>query len=306
MRYPPRRLDGPDFIIAGGHECGTTSLYAMLCSHPGVEMSPVKEPHFLARRSCARRLHQGVWSATEYESLWRKRDGRSQRGEASVLYLTFAEEVCATIERELIRAPKVIVSVRNPIERARSSYLDTRLKNPCELAPCFEDAVARELASGPWRIDGADSPTLRHLALGRYSEGIRRFQAQLGRENVLVVLFDDFVTKPQQVVASIQAFIGVDCAQSSVPLHRNKGAVVWKNQAIELTMRSGAAVATRRYLRKVAPKLHQRFSRVVQSRFVTQAPLISPSVRKQLVELYKDEVCSLEELLGRSLSHWLE
>ena len=120
----------------------------MLDKHPGIEMSSVKEPHYLARRGLDGRLPDVVSDRVRYESLWTG-DPSLLRAEASVLYLLFAEEVMRTIRREFDGQPRVVVSLRNPIDRARSSYLDVRLKNPMEQAPTFEAAVAREICRGP-------------------------------------------------------------------------------------------------------------------------------------------------------------
>jgi hypothetical protein len=38
----------PDFFLVGAPKAGTTALYRYLDQHPGIYMSPIKEPHFLA------------------------------------------------------------------------------------------------------------------------------------------------------------------------------------------------------------------------------------------------------------------
>jgi hypothetical protein len=53
----------PNFFVAGAPKAGTTSLYRYLDQHPGIYMSPIKEPHFLPGRF-------------ESRILLMKRDGR--------------------------------------------------------------------------------------------------------------------------------------------------------------------------------------------------------------------------------------
>ena len=36
----------PDFLVIGAPKAGTTALHAALAQHPGLFMSPVKEPKF--------------------------------------------------------------------------------------------------------------------------------------------------------------------------------------------------------------------------------------------------------------------
>ena len=41
MARPPR----PDFLVIGAPKAGTTALHAALATHPGLYLSPVKEPN---------------------------------------------------------------------------------------------------------------------------------------------------------------------------------------------------------------------------------------------------------------------
>jgi len=36
----------PTFLVIGAAKAGTTTLYHVLRDHPGVWMSPMKEPHY--------------------------------------------------------------------------------------------------------------------------------------------------------------------------------------------------------------------------------------------------------------------
>ena len=38
----------PNFFLVGAPKAGTTALYRYLDQHPGIYMSPIKEPNFLA------------------------------------------------------------------------------------------------------------------------------------------------------------------------------------------------------------------------------------------------------------------
>ena len=49
-----------------------------------------------------------------------------------------------------------------------------------------------------------------YLSLGRYAEQLRRYYDRFPKENILVVLHDEFVTEQQAVIQKIYRFIGVD------------------------------------------------------------------------------------------------
>lgn len=298
---------GPDLIIAGAHKCATTTLHALLAEHPDLSMSEPKEPHYLVRDACRDRLHMGVWDAAAYQACWSADDGGSRlRGEASVLYLAFAEEATSRMLGEFDRVPKVVISLRDPIDRALSSYLDVRLKNPQESAPTFTDAVRRELDRGPWRLDGTGSPTLRHLALGRYSPGVSVFLERLGRERLLFLEMRSIVRDPQAAVTAVHEFLEIP----SRPLlggqvARNVGGRVWRGGLIGAVARSRPAVAGRRLLATVSPRAHARLSAVATDRLTTPAEPIDAQVRAQLRELYAPDVQQLATLTGLDLSSWL-
>jgi hypothetical protein len=50
----------PDFLVAGVPKAGTTALHTALSRHPGLFMSPIKEPKFfLTDRAAAARRRPG-------------------------------------------------------------------------------------------------------------------------------------------------------------------------------------------------------------------------------------------------------
>ncbi len=299
-------MQHPRFVIAGAHKCATTTLHDRLDHNPAVAMSSVKEPHYLTRNACRERLHEGVWDTADYRRLWPGVGNETMTGESSVLYLAFAEELVETVRNELDAPPKFIVIIRNPVSRALSSYNDVRLKNPAETAPSFRQAVTRELERGPWRLDGEGSPTLRHLALGRYSVGLQVLIEAFGRDRVEVVLTEDFAADPDAVVRGLETFLGVPHdEQGGVGRQLNRGGMQWRRTPVAAWARSGPAVGARRMLRQVAPRLHAWAGNRALATLTEPASPMDEDLRGMLSDLYREEVASLEKLVGRDLQHWL-
>jgi hypothetical protein len=202
----------PDFLIVGAQRCGTTSLYKTLTQHPAVLPAG---------------LHKGVhYFDTDYERgpAWyrshfplRLTAKQSQRrtgswpitGEASPYYM-FHPEVPGRIARDLPDA-RLIVLLRDPVERAYSAYTHERARGFETLS--FEDALAAE----PKRLAGEEdrlradpgyvSKSHQHnayLARGRYVEQLERLEKAVGRDRLCVVDFDelfmDFRTQLPQVL----------------------------------------------------------------------------------------------------------
>ena len=88
----------PQFVIAGAPKAGTTALHAALATHPGLYLSPVKEPkYYLTEGRPRREDHRGpgdahsrqewVWRREEYLALFDAAPAGTVRGESTPFYL---------------------------------------------------------------------------------------------------------------------------------------------------------------------------------------------------------------------------
>ena len=86
----------PDFLVAGVPKAGTTALHAALSRHPGLYMSPIKEPKFFltdgpppAKGGPGDVLtyREHVWQRDRYEALFGAAPPGVPRGESTPLYL---------------------------------------------------------------------------------------------------------------------------------------------------------------------------------------------------------------------------
>src|SRR5438874_9396950 len=112
----------PDFIIGGAPRSGTTWLYHLLDRHPDVYMAaPVTpEPKFFL---VDRLYEKGL---AYYASQWFAGAGNSRlAGEKSTDYLE-SGAAAKRIARDLPRV-KLVFILREPVDRAYSNYLWTRM-----------------------------------------------------------------------------------------------------------------------------------------------------------------------------------
>ena len=119
----------PNFLIVGAAKSGTSSLHNYLNQHPDIFLPTynihgvkVKEPRFLISKLVKDRLHEGIWTLEEYQSLFFNCVDYSAVGESTVLYLYYYEEAIKNIKKYLGNNIKIIIMLRNPIERAYSAY----------------------------------------------------------------------------------------------------------------------------------------------------------------------------------------
>ena len=207
----------PDFIIIGAQKGGTTSLYRYLEEHPCIAPNYVKEPHFFDIY-----YHKGLgWyrshfpTAVEkyYAQRFQKHDLLT--GEASPYYLYHphaAKRVAHTLPRV-----KLIVILRNPIDRAYSQYQHQRRQEGVEPLS-FEDALAAEeqrLAGEEERIRNDEkyvSFNHRHYSYVGRSTYIKQLPAWMDifpKEQFLILKSEDLYRDPQSIVQQTLEYLNV-------------------------------------------------------------------------------------------------
>jgi hypothetical protein len=173
----------PNFLYVGPDKAGSSWIHEMLLKHPDVYMTPAKDLYYFDRY-----YDRGLaWYAAQFE------DARDEKivGEVCQDYL-FHPEAAARI-RATLGPVKIMVSLRDPVERAWSSYLYMRKHG---IGP---DTFAEALQSRP--------ELLEH---GRYATSLDRFLELFPRELIHVALFDDLVDDPQRFLDGITEFLEID------------------------------------------------------------------------------------------------
>lgn len=306
----------PNFFMIGAQKAGTTSLYHYLNQHPRVYMSPVKEPCFfnheldaggkvVAKKfgDPAHRKAPRLSSIEEYRALFRGAEGEAAVGEASPLYIY----VSGTAERIRRYAPeaKIIALLRNPADRAYSSFLNARRYGGETLTD-----FGRALEEEEGRIREGWHYVFHYRNRGFYREQLERYYEAFGREKVGVWLYEDLREDPAGVTQSVLRFLGMDDVfVPDTTLQHNPSFIP----------ASGASRTTLKAMDRMASAFLQTFTagskiypfasgvrQRVQARIFSRPPRLDPDLRSELMEGYKDDILKLQELLGRDLSVWLE
>ena len=134
----------PDFIIIGESKCGTTSLYNYMIQHPAIKPALTKEINFF---NWSYDKPQN-WYSAHFPTKLKKKFSKNVfkksflTGEATPLYL-FNSQVPKRMF-ETIPNVKIIVVLRNPVDRAYSHYHDLGVRLG-EEKRTFDDAIRSEL-----------------------------------------------------------------------------------------------------------------------------------------------------------------
>ncbi len=303
----------PDFFIVGHPKCGTTALYEMLRTHPQIFMPELKEPWFLASDMAARfqppRSASPPQSLDEYLALFADALPGQRVGEASSTYL-LSHTAAAEIAR-LRPDARIIAILREPAAFLRSLHLQL-LRTHVETKKDFGRAIALE----PARRRGRRVPRRSHrpqLLLYsdhvRYAEQLRRYHDVFGREQVLVLIYDDFRRDNEGTVRAVRRFLGVE---ESVPVdvqEANPTVKRMRSQQLDELVnvisvgRGPVSRAVKATLKAVTPgELRSAALRTAQRHVVNGRP--RPPDEKLMLELrrrFKDEVVALSEYLDRDL-----
>jgi hypothetical protein len=206
----------PDFIIIGAQRCGTTSLYNYVADHPDVASAFMKETHFFdlhfAKGLGWYRAH--FPSAVHRQTVQLLRHRRLFVGEATPYYLFYPH--AARRVRAVVPNAKLIVLLRNPIDRAYSHY-HHEVSMGFETAS-FEEAIAREEAVLPEETakvlanEGYRSFAHFHysyVARGLYADQLESWVKLFGRDQLLIIKSEDFYANPSMVLGQVLQFLGL-------------------------------------------------------------------------------------------------
>jgi hypothetical protein len=284
----------PNLFIVGAAKAGTTALYRYLDEHPDIYMSRMKEPHFFSRIKPAPRLASFFPHVTDtraYLDLFSAAGGSSIRGEASTSYL-WHEGAAKAIEAVRPDA-KVIIILRDPISRAYAHYWNDVREGIEERS--FEDAVEEELTGPP----GAWGVSSLYVDCGYYAKQVVRYLDAFG-DNVLILLFEEFVADPGAHVDLVQSFLGVEPRRPSALEPHNVFALP-RNRLSRNILGNGAV---RDLARRLLPRRVRSYGRQL---LVAPAPKpeLGPAVRDRLRDVYANDAASVSDLLGRPLP-WRE
>ena len=208
----------PNFIIIGAQKAGTTSLYHYLGSHPQITMSSKKEVHYFDLN-----FSKGEnWYRTHFP--FAKSLGKETIiGESSPYYLVHPHAPLRI--HKLLPTIKLIVLLRNPVERAISHYFHEKKKGRESLPIMEAMAIEEERISLEWKrmVENSSyhSATFRSRSYkrrGMYLSQLKRYFQYFSKEQLLIVDSEGFFENPKRVLKKIYRFLLVDSDFENVDL----------------------------------------------------------------------------------------
>lgn len=223
----------PNLFILGSAKCGSTTLHAMLDQHPDTCMADPKEPFFYE---------------TEYskgQEFNRQKYFAHFQGERVIgesrhrnLYLPYVAERIYETNPEA----KLVVILRDPVARAFSHWMMLHRNGDEDLG--FEEAIHEDLAriragklmTTPEEQQAHDEnlerPGRRHgigiyrtyVDTGHYAEQIERYLKFYKKEQIHIVIFEEFIKDQAGHLNRLMDFIGLDPEKMGPINHTQEGA----------------------------------------------------------------------------------
>jgi hypothetical protein len=296
----------PNFFIIGAGKAGTTALHRYLKQHPQIFMSEPKElsffpfedgrPDFRGPGDNADFERQGVTSLDAYRACFAGAADYPVRGESSPVYLYYPES--ARRIRHHVPEAKLVAVLRQPAAAAYSRYLMLRGTGVERLS--FVEALAAE----DGRVAGGWAHRWHYLRRGFYAKQLKPFFDIFPREQIGVYLYDDLLADPVGFVQEIFRFLNVD--ESFVPdmSVRHNESRVPHNRALQtylLEPRRAKELVKRFVPPTLSRRVGDRLRRLNQSK-----PPLPDELRRELTEIYREDILELQRMLGRDLSRWLD
>jgi len=181
--------DPTHVFVIGAQKSGTTWLQHVFDGDDRFDVHEQQELHFFTRPDMTEER-----AAREYPAAFRNWYGKRIGVEVTPTYL-FRTKTAPMIARTcaaLGRRPRVVAMLREPISRAFSEY--QMIMNVDRSIGSFSDCLI-------------ERPRL--LDKGRYAVQLEAWFDAMGRDNVLVLFFDDIRDRPGEVLATLSNFLGL-------------------------------------------------------------------------------------------------
>ena len=291
----------PNFLIIGAAKAGTTALHEYLKQHPQIYMTPTKETNFFAFEGEEINF-KGIgdealkeFSITDLETYQAQFDSVTTEkaiGEACPSYLYYPQ--AAARIKKYIPDVRLIVILRNPVDRAYANFLHTVRddREPhTDFALALQDEATRIANNWEW--------FWHYIQAGFYGKQLEQYYKIFPDSQIKVYLYKDLKANAIATLQDIFRWLEVnDTFVPDMALRPNKSGMP-KNKFLHQILTKPNPVKT--LLKPLFPaKIRQK----IQHQNLN-TPKISQEVRQQLLDLYRSDILHCQNLIDRDLEPWL-
>jgi|GEM_PF-1361621 len=307
-RLDGRKINLPDFFVAGAPRSGTTSLYQYMYFHPQIMLSSPKEPRFFILYGLSKEemffqseaiIKNSVFDINRYSRLFKKGEGRIC-GDMTVTHMKHYDKFIKNVKKLYTGAkrPKIIIALRNPIEAAFSFY-NYLYNNGTIKEKNFLDHM--EKCKEEFDSDSPDRLWVSSFFhTYDYPKQLKAILSEF--DDVYIYLLDDLKSDSEKVMRELYGFLGVDfIASKDLGEVYNKSGRGKKSWAL-----SAEADVIKTVIAKIIPEATgRRLFRKIRHGSINEA-IMTEEEKGFLKENFENVIIKTGEILGRDLSHWLD
>lgn len=190
-----------NFLVAGTQKGGTSALDAYLREHPQICMADKKEVHFFDNED---NFAIGTPDYNRYHAAFSPTHEHRAIGESPPIYMYW--DAAPRWIWEYNPEMKVIVSLRNPIERAYSHW-NMQASRGKDLLP-FKKAIFKEMERSREALPNQNR-LHSYTDRGFYSYQLKRLWRYFSQENTLVLRHEELKTDPNKAIRKVTDFLGL-------------------------------------------------------------------------------------------------
>jgi len=300
----------PNLIGVGSARAGSTALYNNLKCHPEVFMpSKAKELLYFAFYG-KKTNYEGpgdkyrfIQNFDEYLNFFAGSEKYKIRGEISPLYL-YHPKAAYNIKKSLPET-KIIISLRNPVDRAFSHFLKN-YEIGVEPIHSFSAAISQEKL----RKKENWGPRYHYLSWGFYYQQVKRYLEIFDMSKVFIYLYEDYNKGPEKILQNIYRFLEIEDSfipdtsykfwaspkKIQIPKNGYFNSLINNNSSLKFFFRQLMSKKARANFKNYLNHFNMKEIRAE----------IDDSFRAELINKYKADILKLEQLINMDLSNWLK
>lgn len=291
----------PDFLLIGAAKSGTTSLHNYLRQHPEIYVPPqLKEPQFFLlwnnENQKKQYLKEGypefneIDTVEKYSELFKGGRKFKCKGESSPQYLSYPG-VAEKIFR-LLPEVKLLVILRNPVERAYSQYLMMKRRN--REKQIFETAIKEELKDGRIHLPFDQ----RYLQWGKYFEQLLPYYKFFPHHNIKIILYEYLKEDVNGLLKDVFKFLEVE--ENFLPADLK----IYNSSSLNRFTKYPKIYKQLSRAERFFKRNNYRFLSWGVKKLTFYKPAFPKKMRAVLHNYYKEDILKLEQLILKDLSKW--
>jgi hypothetical protein len=301
-------MESDHFLFVGTAKAGTTSIYHYLNQHPKISI-PVKETFYFLKDVYTdfslgypqqRSAEDLILDEKTYRALYPTRHDVVY-GEIGTGYLYHYHDSIPLIKKMLGTDVRILIILRNPVDRAYSSYMHFVKDTHEKLS--FSESIAKEEERRRRNYDFM----WMHRDLGLYASQVKAFMNEF--PNVKILFTEEFQRDPEKTLREILSFLGIDpeFPFDTQRQYNKSGEPKFKSLQKVLTTENPIKQTFRPIFRAMFPKEKRvRLRKKLKNLNIASYPEMSESTRQELASFYRADIESLEKLLGYPIKVWRE